>query len=344
MIEVERLRGPDDDAAWDSFLLSCRGGLVYHSTPYRDLLVELLGCEPEYLVAREAGEVRGVLPLMWAEGDGGRICNSLPYYGSHGGPVAADETAERRLLDAWNERVSDAETLAGTMVANPFGEPLAAEPIHNLSDERIGQVTSIEGADADALMETFSKNGRRDVRRAERRGVEVERDPGQLLDLWRLHKQNMDSIGGTAKSRRFFELVPEQFRAGEGHDLWVASKDGDMIAGLLVLYFGSVAEYWTPAVDLGHRADEPMALILLRAMAEAAGRGFRLWNWGGTWTTQDGVFRFKRKWAAEERPYRYFVQVNDERLLEATPEALRERFGHFYVVPYGSLRAAEVAE
>ena len=120
MIEVEPLNSPEEDAAWDEFLLGSEGGLIFHATRYRDLLVDHLGCTAEYLVAREGGEIRGVLPLMWASDGGGRICNSLPFYGSHGSPVAKGPEAERALLDAWNERITDPGTLAATMVENPF--------------------------------------------------------------------------------------------------------------------------------------------------------------------------------------------------------------------------------
>ena len=32
-------------------------------------------------------------------------------------------------------------------------------------------------------------------------------------------------------------------------------------------------------------------------MASAAKRGMTRWNWGGTWLSQDGVYRFKKGWA-----------------------------------------------
>ena len=338
MIQVEPLP-PAESPDWDAFLRSTSGGLIYHSIAYRDLLVDLLGCESEYLVAREGGEIRGVLPVMWASDEAGRVCNSLPFYGSHGGPIAGSSEAEEALMEAWNERATDGGTLAATMVANPFLDHEPPQAVHELTDERIGQVTALPGDESpDELMLLYSKNARRDVRRAERRGVEVERDPSRLPELWRLHQENMEAIGGLAKPERFFTELANRLEAGRDYELWVATKEGSLIAGLLVLYFNDVAEYWTPAVDAEHRADEPMALIVSEAMLDASRRGCRLWNWGGTWSSQDGVYRFKHKWGADDRPYRYFVQVNNRSVLEATPEQLLERFPHFYVLPFTALR------
>jgi hypothetical protein len=78
VIEVEALL-PAEDAAWDAFLFECDGGLIYYSSRYRDLLLHELDCDAEYLIAREAGEIRGILPLMWSENGGDRVLNSLPY-------------------------------------------------------------------------------------------------------------------------------------------------------------------------------------------------------------------------------------------------------------------------
>ena len=340
MIEVGPLADGEEDA-WDAFLLANPGGLLYQSTSYRDLLLDLLDCEAEYLVARQGGEIRGVLPIMWAGDAGGRVCNSLPFYGSHGAPLAADPDAESALIQAWDERAARAETATATMVANPFAGGARERPRHNLEDERISQATELPGADPEELMAIYSKNARRDVRRAERRGVEVEIDQDRLPDLGRMHIENITAIGGMPKPESFFAAVPRHFRAGEDFDVWVASLRDVMIAGLLVFYFNEVAEYFTPAADRSHQADEPMALILHRAMTESASRGCRVWNWGGTWSSQQGVHRFKRKWGAVDTRYRYFVQLNDESLLDSTPEELGRRFPHFYLAPFSALRSQE---
>ena len=339
MIEVEPLR-PADDAAWDAFLLDCEGGLIYYTSRYRDLLLGELGCEAEYLVAREGGEIRGVLPAMWSGDGGNRVLNSLPYYGSHGAPVAQSREAEQALIDAWNERAADPRTVAATMVANPFRLEEPLEPVHDLADERIGQVTTLPtGADESAILSLIESSARRNARKAERAGIEIDVDASAWPDLHEIHRDNMSAMGGRAKSREFFEGVTRHLRPGEDFELWVARLGDEIIAGLLVLHFNGVTEYFTPATRHEHRSDQPLALILVRAMVGAASRGSRLWNWGGTWSSQDGVHRFKRKWGGEDRPYRYFVRVNDRSMLDAPPDELLGRFPHFYVVPFSALRS-----
>jgi CelD/BcsL family acetyltransferase involved in cellulose biosynthesis len=340
VIEVARLRA-GDEPDYAAFIASAPGALVYHSLAYRDLLVGHLDCRQEYLIARDGGDVEGVLPLLWAGEDGARVYNSLPFYGSHGSVLARTQQAEAALIAAYDERATAPATLAATMVANPFLERQPPEPAHNLTDERISQVTDLPVAQAgeEALMDLIDSSARRNVRKARRGGIVAAMDADRLDAVAAIHRQNIEELGGLAKEEAFFASLPRHFSPGEDYEVYVALLDDAVVAGLLLFYFNGTVEYFTPAVDHEHRSEQPLALLLIEAMADAARRGCRRWNWGGTWGSQDGVFRFKRKWGAREGSYRYFVQLNDRSLLDCRPEELRARFGHFYVLPFSALRS-----
>jgi hypothetical protein len=343
VIEVAPLKESEDEE-WDSFLRGNPGGLFVHSIAYRNLLVGELGCEPEYLVARQSGEIRGVLPIMWAADDEGRICNSLPYYGSHGGPVASDRRVGRALIGAWNERTLDPETLAATMVENPFIGRDLPEPLHEFTDERISQFTPLPaGGGEDEVLAMISSEARNNVRRAARRGVSIVRDSAALADVHRLHQENMAALGAPPKSRSFFESIPDHLRPGEGFDIWTATVGGELAAALLVTRFNGVSEYFASATRPRYRRHNPHPALIFTALVHETRRGARIWNWGGTRHGMDGVFHFKRKWGSRRRGYRYFVRVNDASLLHLAPEELMARFPNFYVVPFDSLRPVPLA-
>jgi hypothetical protein len=325
------------------------GGLLYYGLAYRDLLVEHLGCSHRYLVAVGAGEIRGVLPVMWREDHGRRIYNSLPYFGSHGWILSTDGQAERALSSAWQDLAEAPTTVSATVISNPMLEA-GSIPRHNFSDERINQTTALpEGVgehgrspEEDVLALT-EPSARRNVRKALRMGVSLEAGAagieGRLEVLCRIHRDNMRTLGAVAKSREFFEAVPKHFRPVEDFDVYVGCVDGQPAAALLVFYYARTAEYFTPAVEHSHRSDQPLAAVLLRAMTDASKRGLRRWNWGGTGLTQEGVYRFKRKWGAIGSRYRYLVQLNDESILDRSVDELTDSFEHFYVVPFARLRS-----
>lgn len=325
MIDVVEAQ-PLGAAAWDAYLRRHEGSLVYASSRFRALLVALLGCTDISLAAIEGGEIRGVMPLLASDG----VLNSLPYYGSNGGVLADEPEAAAALIAAYNELARSVSTHAATVVENPFvpGDNRSLARTHG--DERIAQWTDLPAQGIEA-------SARRNVRKARDAGVVVERDPGELSALHAIHDQNIRALGGRPKSPRFFELAGELLEPERDFQLYVARREGRMIAGLLTLRFNRTVEYYTPAIDHDSRSLQPLAAILEVALAEAADSGFTRWNWGGTWESQSGVHRFKRKWGAREGRYRYHVQVNDASLLDSAPEALLDRFPGFYVAPFAAL-------
>ena len=336
MTEVAPVR-ECDPAAVDAFLARRPETLVYASSRYRELLRRLLGCEEETLVALdEHGAIRGVLPALASDGPDGRVVNSLPYYGSNGGIVAGDALAAESLAAAWKALATAPGTLAATLVPNPFALDSASDVSHNVEDIRISQWTPLAG---DPL-ERAEASARRNVRKAEAAGVEVFRDPAELGRLHEIHRENMRAIGGRSKARAFFDLVPEVLRPERDFDLWIARLEGRVVAGLLVLLFNRTVEYFTPATELAARPLQPLAAILARSLRHYSELGFETWNWGATWPSQESLLRFKRKWGAEERPYRYLVQLNDRALLDRPASAILEAYEGFYVVPFAALRDA----
>lgn len=329
-MEVRALTAAEEPA-YAAFLAGRPEALVFHSLPYRDLLCEHLGCRAEYLVAVDAGELRGALPVMWLE----NVANSLPFFGSHGGVLGDDARATAALLDAWDERATDPGTAAATLVENPFAVPLPREPAHDLLDERLNQATALRRP----VLELAAPSAGRNVRRAAKEGVVAAVAQDGLAELAALHGEHMARIGGRAKDPAFFAAIPRHFARGREFDVYLAHAGGEIAAALLVFWAGEVTEYFCPAIAHAHRAAQPLAAILARAVEDARARGLAWWNWGGSRASQDGVRRFKRKWGARAVPYRYFCRVGDRSLLDASPAELQARFGHFFVVPYGAVRS-----
>jgi hypothetical protein len=344
-VKIEVLTPAVDDA-YERHLARHDSALFYQSPRYRDFLRALLGCRAHSLAAVRDGEIVGSLPLLYLDTPEGRVYNSLPYYGSNGGILADEPQAVHMLVAEYNALARAPGTLASTIVGNPLAPPHPEGIVHELTDHRIGQLTPLP-ADADdpwsALMAAVDSSARRNVRKAMGEGITVETDPGETDALRRMHQENITAIGGAAKSERFFALYPEHFRPGIDYDLWVARKDGAVVAALLAFYYGKTAEYFTPATSAEHRSSQALPLIVMTAMADAARRGYRWWNWGGTWESQTGVYRFKRKWAAEDRRYEYLTALNDPSLLQRDRAALLALAPGFFVVPFQALAGAAPA-
>ena len=337
------------EAAYGRFLEDDWRPLLYASPKYLELLARFLDADVRCWVALDdAGRIVGALPAVLKRHDpGGAVLNSLPFYGSNGGVVehAGDRAVRGALLDAFDRAAETEGCVSSTLITSPFETDLALYEERfagALRDERIGQITSLApggGFDPEALLASFDPVRRRNIRKAERSGFTVRSAGASGLDfLVETHEENMRAIGGAAKPRSFFDLVASTFEAGREYDVVTARDGAEPVAALLLFYFNRTVEYFTPVIRNADRTRQPLSLVCHHAMCEAARRGFEWWNWGGTWKTQTGVHRFKKKWAARDLPYYYYTRIGDPGLLEQTPGDLLLRYPYFFVVPFSALR------
>lgn len=332
----------------DQFVQAHPEATFYHSSRYHAFLLDLLGASCHSLVALRDGKVVGILPLMTLDGPCGVVANSLPFYGSYGGILAVEPAAATLLWEHARERIEQLDVTVTTVVSNPFAAAIDDGMPGKPMDYRLVQYTDISGGanhalkDTDWLHRIIDSSTRRNIRKAHSSGVEVRTAPEAMAFLRQAHLEGMAAIGGRPKSDRFFALIDRHFRPDVDYKLYVASIGGEPVAALLLFLFREYAEYFVPATIEAAREAQPMAAILERAMAEAAAAGSRVWNWGGTWETQTGVYRFKRKWGAAERRYDYYVELrHPERLHGQTPQSLIDGYGNFYVVPFRLLNEGE---
>lgn len=333
-MEIQVL-GPDLEDAYEAFLRTRDESLIYYAPKFRDFLARLLDCSAHFLVAVSEGQVHGVVPLMFRDSSLGRVYNAMPYYGSNGGILADSPEAAAKLLSAYNKLARHPDTLASTIVQNPFGGAALNAVAHTHRDFRISQYTELS-ADDD-LSRRFDSSARRNINKAIREGITVDTGRQYFDRLRQLHQENMQIIGGLPKTDDFFELVPEMFVENEDYVLYAALSGETMIAGLLVFLFHKTAEYYVPAIDEQYRSIQPLSLLVQAAMIGAIDRGIRVWNWGGSSVGQIGVYRFKRKWDAREGKYEYLTQLNDPGLLGRSSAEILKAFPNFFVVPFTAL-------
>lgn len=320
------------------FLLTRREAMFYHSPKYQDFLVELLGCQKLGAVVVEGANISGVVTAMETSGSYGRIINSLPFFGSHGGLIF-DNEASGKMLGYWlNSRFSENDVAAATIIENPFEPSSSVGRVEaDLMDERIGQFTplSAEKSDPEVLLSSLHPKTRNMVRKAIGLGVTVRRDPSQLQTLAELHTENMEVISAIPKPKRFFDLIPSHFEIDQDWQCWSATIDNEVVAALLVFHFNQITEYFTPVIRADFRSSQALSLIIFEAMRDASRRGMRWWNWGGTWKSQESVYRFKSRWGTVDMPYRYHTKVNSQRILSQVPQILLAEYPFFYVLPFG---------
>ena len=328
---------PEHEAGIAEFVAAHPNGLIYYTPAFRRYVQAVAGGECRSRVALEDGRIAGVLPVLVKDGPFGGVLNSLPFFGSNGGVLAAGAEAEAALIAGY-DREAAAATVA-TWISHPFMD--TATPRHDLTDERIAQWTRLP-ADG-TLPAGVEASARRNLQKAQTAGVTVRESPESVPFLEATHRANLAAIGGRAKPAEFFSRL-RVMTYGRDWRLHAAEQNGSPLAALLTFEAARTVEYVMPVVVESARSLQPTSMILAVAMAEAARRGVTRWNWGGTWLTQEGVYRFKKKWGADERRYRYFIRLNDASLRRRSAAELSAAYPWYFTLPYDQLATAERAQ
>lgn len=324
------------------------GSLIYTTPEFVNFIQRMEQCEAEWWLAYERGRLVGCAPLLSKTGPLGRVSNSLPYFGSNGYPVSPSDSVVQELARSIRANVvSDPNLISWVTVMNPFrpATSATAKAFGLPRDTRISQFLSIEDRGADDLLSTFDSQRRRNIAKAVRCGVVIKSNRTQeaLEFLARAHEEGMQRIGGRVKPLLAFQTLVDCL-VGSQWNLSLALHKGEPIAGLLTLRHGDIVEYFTPAVLNAYRDTQALSLLIFEEMAKYAASGAKIWNWGGTWLSQTGVYEYKRRWGSDELDYHYFVcEGPAANRFQGQLSAHRRSYGNFYVLPFHEGHISEMS-
>ena len=334
-----------DEEQYTQYVRGKEAAMLYASLSYRNMLEELLGDKAYYLIAKHEDKIKGILPVMLHKNETyGTVANSLPYYGSNGAIIADDFEIKEKLLDAYYQLLKEHQCVAGTIITTPFEKDNAwykerMQP--TFIDMRIGQMTYLPklcGQAGDDLLDMFHYKTRWSIRKAQKNNISVtvENAVDSLKFLYETHRENMEKIGGTAKSEKFINIFQRHFCPAKDYDIYVAYQNEKRIAALLLFYNSKTVEYYMPVILEEYRALQPLSLIIFTAMWEAVKKGFQKWDWGGTGIYQESLHRFKKRWGAQDLNYYYYTNIFDQGILGLGMDTILQSYKNYYVYPFHS--------
>ena len=110
------------------------------------------------------------------------------------------------------------------------------------------------------------------------------------------------------------------------------SSGEDLIAGVVIIKYENTIEYFTPVVEEEFRDSQALSALIYDLMENFSMQGFKLWNWGGTWRSQEGVYRFKNRWGAEDMVLeRVDINKKKEDISEKSLEEFKRKFPFLYL-------------
>lgn len=319
-----------------NFVNKFERSIFYHSIKYKKLLEDLFNVKSNYLICKKNDNIEAILPLVKIEGKYGTVINSLPFFGSNGGVISRCPDATCKLIEFYNNMLEDSKATlcSSTIISTPYLNQNISYQYHYI-DQRFSQVTDLDST----LINRIEKSALRNIKKAKKNQIEVTIDNSAFEFLYDSYFNSMKDIAWKLKEKKFFKLVEKTLIPEVDYDIYVAKMKNKKIACLLVFYFNKTVEYYIPATIKDFLEFQPLSLILEKAMTQSIKRGYKFWNWGGTWLSQNNVFRFKKKWAAYSIKYNYFTKVFNKDILNCDERSIMNEYPYFYVLPFNQIKS-----
>lgn len=287
---------PRDDPRWQR-LLERRGSSLFSSPAWISAVAESYEFAPEAFVALDdRGEPTAGLAFCRIRDALGERIVSFPF-SDYCDPLVEDRPTWDQLV----QRLSEAGCpITLRCLQNPLPPTdgrfsLVKAPRWHRIDLRPG---------TEALWGGLDEGARRAIRKAQKNGVTIRftDDEATLRTFFRMHLEvRKYKYRLLAQPYGFFENIWRRFIVPGHGTIAAALHDGQMVGAIFFVEFGDTLYYKFNASSRTHLELRVNDLMLWASIQYAQGRGKAFMDLGLSDADQEGLIRYKRKYAREER-------------------------------------------
>ena len=287
-----------DQVEWDQYATAHPEAAGYHEWAWRSVFTEAFGHQPIYLIARDAGRVTGVLPLVFMNSFlFGRALISLPFL-NYGGILADSDGAADALLGF-------ATDLARDRGCRHVELRHKARRFQSLPC-RQHKVTMLLPLAA-GLWERLDKKVRNQIRKAQKSGLVAHAGQAELIDdFYTVFSRNMRDLGTPVYAPGLFEQVLKTF-PGRAMLHIVRLNDKPVAAGLTFRTRTTVEIPWASSIR-DYNSLCPNHLLYWSVLESAIASGCQQMDFGRS-TPDEGTYKFKEQWGAQPVPLHWEYQL-----------------------------------
>jgi len=294
LLQVRRAITQDDASRWDAFVSTHSDATNFHRWGWKQVIEHAFGWPTHYLMAEEAGALRGLLPLVWQKSRlFGSYMTSMPFLNA-GGVVADTREAEQLLI-------AEAIEIARGVGAEYL--ELRHRSDHHLDlPAKTTKLAVIKPvcSDSDKMFSDLDKKVRADVRKSQKSGFIAEFSGEEFLeDFYRVFAVNMRDLGTPVYSRCFFAEIFRAFPAGT-HICRVRLGDAVVAASFLTGYRDTIEVAWSSSLRK-YLALKPNMFLYWNLLCFAGKQNYNFFDFGRS-SIGSGTHRFKMQWGAQNVP------------------------------------------
>ncbi|WP_440954685.1 peptidoglycan bridge formation glycyltransferase FemA/FemB family protein [Methanosarcina sp. Mfa9] len=293
-LEISELQRGDEEG-YESYIFNSDQSTFYHQIGWKNVINKSYGHKPHYLIAKQDGIIKGILPLFLVRNK----LVSLPF--SHcGGSCADDESIENMLLNKAIE-ITRERKLDYLELKQFIKKPNLLTKYNYITffiplDEGI-----------DSLWKKTRKGARRSTKKAINYGVKVSIGAEYLDDFYMLYAKRNKELGSPIHSYTFFYNILKEFPNSANIEI---AKIGNEIIGtkFILIFKDRIISAWA-ASDTKYKEYNPNSLLTWELIKYGSENNFSCIDFGRS-EKDSGTFNFKNGWGGvipQQLYYQYYL-------------------------------------
>jgi hypothetical protein len=316
-------------AKWDEYVATHPWGTIFHHSLWHDVISLTYGYKPIYHTAvDDHGNITGGLTAApvrnWLTGS--RLVG-YPFSDTCDVLTNGSEVLEALITAA---RTSGRKAGAARLELRLF-RSADLLPASDGKQEYVIHLIRLNDT-PDALFKRFDKsNVQRSIKKALKGDLDIvsARSKDDLRDFYRLHLKTRKKHGVPIQPYVFFDHLWDAFYPRNMMTLLMGKSHGRCIAGLILLWLGNTGYYKFGASDPLYQITRVNQLIMWEGIKEAYRRKCAFFDMGRSSVTNEGLVKYKDRWAGENLPLLYYRHPEDAAPLvmdtDSTPHKLARR-------------------
>ena len=296
-----------DIAHWDTIVATSPAATFYHTRSWHDIVVSAY---KEYEIATrefvfDDGAI-AVLPCLASTKKGRTLLGKLrlksSVFGGYGGIVASGNLPAAQQLEIYQYFARQRASIS--LYTNPFFTTTAQLPDSFSCRQDFTQALELTGDEA-VLRKKLNRGAKSNLNQAKKHGITVRlaKTEHDIHAYYALYKDTLRRWGDAAlfiyTESLFFTLFSH---IGDSIKIWLAEKEGVIVAGAIIFYYNRIVSYWHGASHEDYFQCYPNNMLHMEIILNAAAAGFHYYDFGPS-GGQEGVVRFKKSFGAQELPF-----------------------------------------
>jgi serine/alanine adding enzyme len=314
-VEIIELAHTSLDDEWQAYVGGAPHATQYHTLEWREILLRSFGHRSWYLMVRERGTTRGILPLVEIQSlMFGHFLVSLPFV-DYGGMLADTPEHEAALALAAAD-LAKHRGAGHVELRQSQASTSCTDAGWQLRQHKASLVVPLDAV-PEALWSALSSRLRGKIRKAEKSGADCSVGGAeQINDFYHVFALNMRNLGTPVYSPSFFQNV---LRFANNTAVLLVRREGRPAAGAIAVRRGGRIELPWICSDHTQSSSHVNEFLYWNAIRWACNSGARELDLGRC-SIDSGTYRFKMQWNPEVRLlFWYYWLASAPRLRELSP-------------------------